>query len=185
MIFLPRVLSFLILALCAISTIALAQEHTPLEIPEALSANSVGNMEYRCGLNHGLTIPLRNGLYSAEVPYLPQRPLTMSANLAALAHGDLDADSTPDAAVVYIYNTGGTGQYYMLSILQAVAGAPKESACLYLGDRVQLQDLTIDKGRVRLDMVTHRKNDPVCCPEKRETWYFVLRDGHLELAPDK
>ena len=125
MIFLPRVLSFLILALCAIRTIALAQEHTPLEIPEALSANSVGNMEYRCGLNHGLTIPLRNGLYSAEVPYLPQRPLTMSANLAALAHGDLDADSTPDAAVVYIYNTGGTGQYYMLSILQGRCRRPQ------------------------------------------------------------
>lgn len=138
-------------------------------------------MEYRCGLES--PIPLRNGLYADERPYLPGRTMTLSANLAGLAHGDLDGDQVPEAAVVYVYNSGGTGHYYMLSILEATPQGPREIDCLHLGDRVQLQDVRIRKGQVLLDMVSHGPNDPPCCPEKVETWGFVLRDNRLGLAP--
>ncbi len=156
-----------------------AQE--PEATPEALTPASVGNMEYRCGLES--PIPLRNGLYAEERPYLPGRTLTLSANLAGLAHGDLDGDQIPEAAVVYIHNSGGTDYHYMLSILEATPQGPREIDCLHLGDRVQLQDVRIRKGQVLLDMVSHGPKDPPCCPEKVETWGFVLRDRRLGLAP--
>ncbi len=161
--------------------VSLSEAQEPVVVPEALSPASVGNMEYRCGLES--PIPLRNGLFAEERPYLPGRTLTLSANLAGLAHGDLDGDQVPEAAVVYIYNTGGTGHYYMLSILQATPQGPREVDCLHLGDRVQLQDVRIAKERVLLDMVSHGPKDPPCCPEKVETWGFLLRDNRLGLAP--
>lgn len=170
---------YICLFLLALSSLPSGAQE-PETTPEALSHASVGNMEYRCGLES--PIPLRNGLYAEERPYLPGRTLTLSANLAGLAHGDLDGDQVPEAAVVYIYNSGGTDYQYMLAILEATPHGPREIDCLHLGDRVQLQDVRIRKGQVLLDMVSHGPKDPPCCPEKVETWGFVPRDGRLGLA---
>lgn len=154
-----------------------------------LSNQVLENFTYRCGLEDGLTLRMRNGLYSEPNQKNDGATQSINANLVLAARGAMPLqwqDSTQDtdvAAVVYVYNTGGSGYFYALSILGPCSDAPEaicERACTPLGDRVQVQSVSIDSGLVSLDMVMHGDADPACCPEKFVTRSFALESGTLQ-----
>lgn len=174
------VLSLLCLALFPLSAPLQAENTKPhtkpqdAEIPPALSAKALGNFNYACGLDD-MSFPMRNGLYKREAPYLEGRSMTISANLTQAAWGNIPGagDSGQVAAVVYVYNTGGTGYFYQLSLLGLCGGRACELACAPLGDRVQLQNIEMQNGAIEVSLVTHAENDPACCPSKHETQTWV------------
>ncbi len=166
---------------------ACAQDKNTLP-PQALSRHVLSNFSYACGLDNDMRIPLRNGTYSHKTPYLEGHSATISANLVEAAWGQVpEAGDTNDvAAVVYVYNTGGTGQFYQLTLLGLCQQQACELACTALGDRVQLLELDItDQGEIVAKLVTHAENDPACCPTKHvtKTWKYEPQNnisGKLE-----
>ena len=96
-----------------------------------------------------------------------------------VAFGDLDGDGIADAAVVVFTSGGGSGTFrYLIAVLDR-DGTPEQAARVYLGDRVQVESVTIASGEIVMDMLAHRRSDGLCCPTLNITRGFALRGDQL------
>lgn len=93
------------------------------------------------------------------------------------AIGDLNQDGQADLATLLTVSTGGSGVFTYL-----IAGLVPPSATdsllitnpILLGDRVQVQSMAIDNGKVSVTMLTQGPNDPMCCPTEKVTRTFSV-----------
>lgn len=172
------------LAPCAIVILGLfasaaeGLENADRPLPEALSRRSLTNFTYSCGLDGDLSFDLHNGMYKASRPYIQGHETTVTANLVQAAWGEVPGAGATDqaVAVVYTYNTGGTGHFYQLSLVGVCLQQPCELACAELGDRVQLLEIDItDDGKIVAKLVVHGENDLACCPTRHvtRTWTYT------------
>lgn len=96
-----------------------------------------------------------------------------------IALGHLSNRPTKDAAVIYGYNTGGSGFFTMLAAAINDQGKPKFIAFADLEDRVKINSLTIQSGKIIVDMVIHGPNDPACCPTVKKIATYSLVGNKL------
>ena len=96
-----------------------------------------------------------------------------------MAFGDLDGDPAAEAAVIVGTNTGGSGGFVDLAILDDRGGGAVNVATLFLGDRVRIHSMAIVDREVVLDATMHTPDDPMCCPSLRATRRFRLDRGSL------
>ena len=87
--------------------------------------------------------------------------------LDSLAIGDLNGDGLKEIAVVLASNFGGSGHFYMLTVLLNKVDGQKQTDNLELGDRVVIQSLTISQGKISIEMLTHGPDDPMSSPSLR------------------
>lgn len=80
------------------------------------------------------------------------------------AFGDLDGDGAGDAVLVLESDPGGSGVFFDLVALLNRAGRAVPLPPVPLGDRVQVNDVTIRNGSVQVNLVKHGPDDPQCCP---------------------
>lgn len=88
---------------------------------------------------------------------------------------DLDGDGRDDAVVLLGVNSGGSGQFTYLTPVLNVAESPEPLAPVFLGDRVQIQDIAIVNQKVIVNLITHDDDDPLCCPTLETTWRYSLQ----------
>jgi hypothetical protein len=100
------------------------------------------------------------------------------------ALGDLDGDGVGDGAVVLALNTGGSGEFIYLVAVVDQAGKAQQAAAEMLGDRVQVEKLTIGGGNIVLGMKTFLPGDPQCCPSGSATRTYTLENGTLKLTSE-
>jgi hypothetical protein len=55
-------------------------------------------------------------------------------------------------------------------------------ATTLLGDRAQVEELTIEEGRIKVKMLTHGPEDPMCCPSQESSETYTLVED--ELVPE-
>lgn len=122
----------------------------------------------------GEWVQLKNGEFTRRNPDNP-----LYVNLVKIALGHLSHNQTKDAAVIYAYNTGGSGFFIMLCAVINDQGQPKNIALTDLGDRVKINSLSIHAGKIIIDMVTHGPNDPACCPTVKKLATYVLVGNKL------
>lgn len=87
--------------------------------------------------------------------------------LNSLTSGDLNGDGLKDIAVVLASNFGGSGHFYMLTVLLNKVDGLKQTNNLELGDRVVIQSLTISQGKISIEMLTQGPDDPMSSPRLR------------------
>jgi hypothetical protein len=149
-----------------------APTNTPSPVPVApagLSLDMLKNGSYHVPF-YDLTVTLANGSYSngsSTDPYSVQM-------LDLAAFGDLNGDGISDAAILLVENTGGTGQFESIIPVLNAGGAPVQAGESQLGDRVRINAMIIDSGKIRLDMFVQGPNDPMCCASQPETQYFGM-----------
>jgi heat shock protein HslJ/LysM repeat protein len=125
-------------------------------------------------------VQLTDGRYEGE-PFVPggaSRP-TVVLQPEAYAFGDLNGDGVDDAAVILIENSGGSGSFIYLAAVINVGGAPVNVATQLVGDREQVQAISIDGNEITVHMVTHGPNDPMCCPTQEVTKRYRLQGDQL------
>lgn len=122
----------------------------------------------------GEWVQLKNGEFTRRNPDNP-----LYVNLVKIALGHLSHNQTKNAAVIYAYNTGGSGFFIMLCAVINDQGQPKNIALTDLGDRVKINSLSIHAGKIIIDMVTHGPNDPACCPTVKKLATYVLVGNKL------
>lgn len=98
--------------------------------------------------------------------------------------GDLNGDGIEDAAVIYVWNGGGTGWFYHLGVVLNENGKPKHVASAYLGDRIKINSLEVESGTILLDMVTGGRHDPACCPNLNVRVKYKYLNGNLSEQTD-
>jgi hypothetical protein len=167
-----------------------AAQATPSAVPEVESPEAaptvaaegwevvLGNLEYQSEFTQSGVAPLHDGVYSE--PAAPGSASETVVHLTdSIATGDLDGDGTPDAAVVLATDTGGSGVFMDLAAVVVVDGMPFNVAIALLGDRAQINSLSIRDGEIVVDMITQGPNDPMCCPTLRVVETYELRGNEL------
>jgi heat shock protein HslJ len=125
-------------------------------------------------------VQLTDGRYEGE-PFVPggaSRP-TVVLHPEVYAFGDLNGDGADDAAVILIESSGGSGSFIYLAAVINEGGVPVNVATHLVGDREQVQAISIEEGEITLDMVAHGPDDPMCCPTQEVTKVYQLQDDQL------
>ncbi|MDI6845547.1 MAG: hypothetical protein QME28_05345 [Candidatus Saccharicenans sp.] len=133
------------------------------------------NFEYR--LSDGSRYRLEDGKYEAGDSLKDYARL----RLADLAIGDLNGDGKMDVAVVLVSNFGGSGHFYELTALLNDGRSLRQANNLELGDRVNIESLEIEDQRIRIMILTHGPDDPMCCPSQEKELVAYLKGGKLVL----
>jgi hypothetical protein len=136
------------------------------------------DLQYQSYITASGLAPLVNGEYrEATAPGSESETVVALTDFAAT--GDLNGDGVPDAAVVLATNSGGSGVFIDLAAVVVEDGQPVNVAITPLGDRVQINSLTIQDGQIVVDMVTHGPDDPMCCPTQQVVETYELQGYEL------
>jgi hypothetical protein len=143
-----------------------------------LTVNQLHNSNYLIpswkNQGRGEWVQLRNGEFTRR-----NRDNPLFVNVVKIALGHLSNHQSKDAAVVYAYNTGGSGFFMMLGAVMNDQGKPNNIARTNLGDRVKINSLSIQAGKIIIDMVVHGPNDPACCPTVKKIAVYRLAGNKL------
>ncbi|MFN2203110.1 MAG: SH3 domain-containing protein [Caldilineaceae bacterium] len=96
------------------------------------------------------------------------------------AVGELDGQ--PAAAVILATNPGGSGTFIDLGVVSIADGEAVTVTTTQLGDRVEINSVTIENNQIVVDMLTQGPNDPMCCPSQEVQQTYELQDGELVLV---
>ena len=153
-----------------------AEAETPAE-EGALTPEALANMEYTVEETESGGVLLSDGYY--EEPAAPGSASMTTVTLLpeSIAFGAIDG--VPSAAVVLVVQTGGSGSFYYLALVQEQDGAPVHVSSVLLGDRVRIASVTIEDNQIVVDMVTQGPDDPMCCPSTRVVNTYALQEGQL------
>ena len=153
------------------------------DIPAGLSFEALGELSYHGILEQPVT--LTGGRFEGE-PIVEGGASRPMVNLLSqpVVYGDLDNDGQPDAAVVLVSDSGGSGTFVYLALVQSRSDAPANVATSFLGDRVQVKSLSIEGDRLIAMLLGHAPDDPACCPSQEEVRLFRLSGEQLIAADD-
>jgi len=118
------------------------------------------------------------------VQYPASAKLTYEVDLdqasTSYAYGDLNADGVSDMAVVLNMTSGGTGVFSYLTVFTNNNGAPKFVDGQVLGDRIKVNQISINNGIISSDIITQGPGEPMCCGTLRTVVQYKLSAGKLQ-----
>lgn len=143
----------------------------PVILPSPFDAEILKNLAYALEFVGDDPVQLEDGVYED----VDNRIHVSWIDTYAL--GDLN--DQPAAAVVLVANTGGSGTFSYLAIVLEQEGEAVNITSTLLGDRIQLNWMTIANNEVQIDFVTQGPDDPLCCATQRTFATYAL-DGAEE-----
>lgn len=142
----------------------------------APTLEQAANLAYS-GLFDGEPVTLTGGEWTGE-PYVeggasaPRAGLVQGFSL----RGDLDGSGDEETVVLIWTQTGGSGTFDYLAVLDHDgAAAVHNRATVPLGDRVKLRSAAISAGTVVLETVEAGPGDAACCPGQKLRRTFALK----------
>jgi hypothetical protein len=162
------------------------------ESSNTLNEKTVKNFTYHLKYSKQ-TVTLKNGEY--KTPLRPGNKEDMenylSVKLERYGIFKLN-EATPFAVVILSENFGGSGSFLEITALVKENDKIIQTNSIELGDRVIIKDLRFEprfvtfrereRDSIYLSLLTHKENDPSCCPTKQETLCFTLvRDENKEM----
>ena len=163
----------------AVVTTPEPQPDAPFIPPAELDIETLRHSTYQGVLDEAVT--LADGRFEGE-PFVAggaSRPI-VTLLPEPVAFGDLDGDGQAEAAVILVFDAGGSGSFVYLAAVEARDGVADNVATLLLGDRVQVKALDIEGGRLVARLLTHAPDDPACCPTLEKTLTLRLSDNQLQ-----
>lgn len=137
----------------------------------SFSVERLSNLTYQLEILDSMSVQLSDGVYEDE----PNRISVFWSDTYAL--GALQGE--PAAAVILTANTGGSGIFSMLALVQEQDGELVNVASTLVGDRVRFNSITMVDDLIVLDFVTQGPDEPLCCATQRTLARFALQDGQL------
>jgi hypothetical protein len=146
--------------------------------PKPLTLNQLQNAEYASQWSKSGRVQLSDGQFrESAAPGAATEILVRATDFSAL--GDLDGDGIGDGVIVLESDPGGSGVFFDLVGVLNRAGQPVTLAPVPLGDRVEINDLALDDGTVRVNLIKHGPDDPLCCPTLEVTLEYRLSGDRL------
>jgi heat shock protein HslJ len=82
-------------------------------------------------------------------------------------------------AVVLTTETGGSGTFFDLALLEKEAAEWVNTDIVMLGDRVKVHAIEMDGDAIVVRLKTHGPEDPMCCPTYEVTKRFLVQGNRL------
>lgn len=95
---------------------------------------------------------------------------------------DLDGVIGSEALALLSSNAGGSGEFVYLAVFGMRDGAFANLATVPVGDRVRLQSLWIERGKVIMDVIEPGPDDAACCPTQVARKTFGYDGGTFKQA---
>ena len=164
----------IVLTVClAPRAVGSAQAASPL-----LNWHALGNLTYDLPAAPGGKVKLVNGAYSA--PIAEGSATKFEVQLAPIAMmGDMTGGGLPDAAVVLISKSGGSGTFYDLTVVLNINGALKPVRPVHLGDRIAVRAISIDKQALKVVIDTQSSSAAMTTLDLRSTRTYVIENEKL------
>jgi len=123
-------------------------------------------------------ITLADGRYEGQ----PVEPGAASRPTAVLWEStfhtaDLDGSIGSEAVAMLSSNAGGSGEFVYLALFGMRDDSFANLATVPVGDRVKLQSLWLERGKVVMDVIEAGPNDPACCPTQVTRKTFGMDGG--------
>ncbi|MCB8984580.1 MAG: META domain-containing protein [Ardenticatenaceae bacterium] len=138
---------------------------------------ALANATYQVDVVPSGSVTLSGGEFSQ--PAAPGSASNVTVSLTDnVALGQVNGQ--PAAAAVLVASGGGSGSFYELALVTFADGQPQNVATAFLGDRVQVNSVTIGAdGVISVDMVVQGPDDPMCCPTQAVMNTYELQNGQL------
>lgn len=146
---------------------------------EVVSPDSLKNLTYHVEGPPGNVAKLTNGTFSVPAAPGSASKITVTLLDRPIVYADLYGDGDLVALVVLAVNTGGSGTFEYLAVVRKVHGAPQNVATVFLGDRVQVQYVTVGPGTITVDLIQAGPGQPLCCPNELVTRTYRLQGNQL------
>lgn len=151
------------------------------------TAEELGAAAYTGFESTAQPVRLANGLWEGP-PFVEggaSRP-TVTLLRGSRVTGDVDGDGADEAIVLLAESAGGSGTLLHVAVVDRVGSEPINTATRVLGDRVQVRELAVEDGGLRLDVVRAGPGDPACCPGELATYRWgAARPGLVDREPDE
>lgn len=142
--------------------------------------NTLKNSEY--SVPQFGSVLLENGSYDHEEDRFTASLLNYPG---LIAYGDLTGDDQIDGVAFLHINSGGSGQFvYLLPVLGIDSETPQPLTPIFLGDRIQLNEVAIAAGEVTVDFVTQDEDDAFCCPTLPLTLRYQVQPSLVLVGGD-
>ena len=103
------------------------------------------------------------------------------AEIGKIVLGHLTDSGDKEGVAVIYSETGGSGTFVYLNLYVEKNGKMEQSGYpVFLGDRVKVKKVTILDKKVVVNLITHGKGEPLCCPTTKEVWEFKVLNGQLK-----
>jgi len=138
------------------------------------------NITYRID---DVEIQLRDGRF--EVSAAPDSAAMVTATVfGAPAYGDLDGGGNADAALILVYQTGGSGTFYFVAAAVNGAEGYQGTNVEFLGDRVIPRAIRIQDRTVVVNFADRAPSEPMAAtPTIDVTRYAYLNGDSLVMVP--
>lgn len=181
-----RMTGFLV-ALSAAATLAACgggpagQAPAPAAVAAPPGAGEAAGATYHGVEEAGESFTLAGGHWEGQ-PFMEGGSSRPAAGLVdgSLQTGDLDGDGADESVVLLWSSSGGAGTRTYLAVLKRTGAGIENIATRLLGDRVQVRDMSIAAGAIRIDVVRSGPEDAACCPGELATYAWSLGAGSLE-----
>lgn len=125
-------------------------------------------------------ITLKGGKADTEVAPGSQEVQTTTLT-DKIAYGDLNNDSKEDAAAVFVQEGAGTGVFIYVGAYVSGTVRYNGSNTIFVGDRINPQSITINKGVITLSYLDRKEDEPLSAtPSVSKTQSFVYINGELK-----
>jgi hypothetical protein len=154
----------------------------PTETPPGLTLNQINNVRYPVSVREdGFVVQMVDGQYQQGTdPIDPDFAYVTVTQFVAF--GDLTGDGIGDAAVIFLENYGGTGQFGVLAVYANVSGEPVFLHSTLIDDRPMVNSINIENSEIFVDAIVHGAEDGGCCPTLPTTRRYALVRNQLRLT---
>ena len=136
--------------------------------------NNIKNANYYL-LSFNKHVKFENGTFSENTE---EETLTAGIVDDDYVLTDFDNDGINDAAVIIYSNYGGSGVFIELAILYDTKD-PVYFTGEALGDRIKVNNISVNDKIITLDLIVQGENDPMCCPTEAKTIKYKLEGTKL------
>lgn len=99
--------------------------------------------------------------------------------------GDLNGDGKNDMIVILTQETGGSGTFYYAAVISSENNKYRGSNAVFLGDRIKIKRIEIDKGVAVISYLGHPKNESMASnPTKEFSMKLQFKSGVLSAEPE-
>lgn len=153
----------------------------PAAVPPSLTLEQINSAQYPLLVREdGLVVQLTDGKFQQGADATDMDfAYVQVTQFSAL--GDLTGDGAGDAAVIFLENYGGTGQFGVLAVYANVAGEPVFLDSVLIDDRPMINSISLENSEIFIDAVVHGAEDGGCCPTLPSTRRYALVKNRLWL----
>lgn len=149
--------------------------------PAPAYVSRLHNAEYQLGFVDSLMIvQLGDGMFEQGVRGSDDFISVRMTNFTA--KGDLDNDGLDEYAALITENYGGDGTFVFLAVFSDVNGQLIYQTSVYVDDRPLVDELLIENGKIYLDVKTHKRDEPTCCPTLHSVRHYRLLNNQLDMV---